>query len=118
MSHHNKARSFGRDKDQKRMLMRSLLKSLIMHERISTTEAKAKELRPVIERMVTRARTDTVANRRLIAARLGNDEKAVKKLFGTIAPRFEGRAGGYTRIIKRPVKATTGRKEAYIAFVD
>lgn len=118
MSHHNKAPSFGRTTDQKRMLMRSLLKSLIVHERISTTEAKAKALRPVIEKMVTRARVDSVANRRLIAARLGNDQTAVRKLFTTIAPRYKDRKGGYTRIIKRAVKATTGRKEAYIAFVD
>lgn len=118
MSHHNKARSFGRSTDQKRMLMRSLVKSLITHERISTTEAKAKELRPMIEKLVTRAKNDTVANRRLVASRVGNDAKIVKKLFTTIAPRFKERAGGYTRIVKRPVKATTGRKEAYIAFVD
>ncbi len=117
MSHHNKARSFGRKSDQKRALMRGLLKNLIEHERISTTEAKAKELRPMIERMVTRARVDSVANRRLIAARLGNDDRMVKKLFTTIAPRYTDRTGGYTRIIKRPVKASTGRKEAYIAFV-
>lgn len=117
MSHHNKARSFGRPTDQKRMLMRSLMKSLIMHERISTTEAKAKELRPMIEKLVSRARVDSVANRRLISARLGNDDEAVKKLFA-IAPRYKERAGGYTRIIKRPVKASTGRKEAYIAFVN
>lgn len=118
MSHHNKGRSFGRGTDQKRMLMRSLLKSLILHERISTTEAKAKELRPAIEKMVTRARVDTVANRCLVSSRLGNDQKAVRKLFTTIAPRYKDRKGGYTRIIKRAVKATTGRKEAYIAFVD
>lgn len=97
--------------------MRSLMKSLIIHERISTTEAKAKELRPMIEKMVSTARIDTVANRRLVASRLGNDADVVKKLF-TVAKRYEGRAGGYTRIVKRPVKATTGRKEAYIAFVN
>jgi|CXWL01.1.fsa_nt_gi large subunit ribosomal protein L17 len=118
MSHHNKARSFGRKTDQKRALMRGLLKNLIVHERISTTEAKAKELRPMIERLVTRARTDTVANRRLVSSRLGNDDTVVKKLFVTIAPRYKERAGGYTRIIKRPIKATTGRREAYIAFVN
>ncbi len=89
-----------------------------MHERISTTEAKAKELRPLIEKMVSQARVDTVSNRRLVAARLGNDPVAVKKLFSAIAPRYKGRSGGYTRIVKRAVKATTGRKEAYIAFVN
>ena len=117
MSHHNKARSFGRPATQKHALMRSLMKSLIMHERISTTEAKAKELRPLVEKMVSQARVDSVANRRLVASRLGNDQEVVRKLFGSIAPRYKERAGGYTRIVKRMVKATTGRKEAYIAFV-
>lgn len=70
----------------------------------------------MMEKMVTRARIDTVANRRLVQSRLG-DPSAVKKLFTTIAPRYEGQTGGYLRIVKRPVKATTGRSEAYIAFV-
>ena len=117
MSHQNKARSFNRPASQKRALMRSLAKSLIIHERISTTEAKAKELRPIIEKLVSTARVDSVANRRLVASRLGNDDEVVKKLFAT-AKRFTERAGGYTRIVKRPVTATTGRKEAYIAFVN
>lgn len=103
--------------DQKRMLMRSLAKSLIMHERISTTEAKARELRPMIEKLVTHARKDTVAARRLVAARLGGDAVAVKKLFGAIAPRYKTRPGGYVRIVKRAPRPD-GRRNAYIAFVD
>jgi large subunit ribosomal protein L17 len=117
MSHHNKARSFNRPASQKRALMRGLAKSLIIHERISTTEAKAKELRPVIEKLISAARIDTVANRRLVSSRLGNDDEVVKKIF-TMAKRFKDRDGGYTRIVKRPIKATTGRREAYIAFVN
>ena len=116
MAHANKARSFGRSHDQKAALMKSLMRSLVIHERISTTEAKARELRPMIEKMVTRAKTDTVANRRLVASRIG-DAVAVKKLFTAIGPRYKGRAGGYTRIVKRPM-GPTGRKNAYIAFVD
>jgi len=108
-------RSFGRKTDQRKALIKSLVRSLILEERIGTTEAKAKEIRPIVEKLVTRARTDTVANRRLIASRIG-DADAVKKLFTTIAPRFMGVNGGYLRIVKRPVKASTGRKEAYIAF--
>lgn len=96
--------------------MRSLMRSLIIHERISTTEAKAKELRPIIEKLVTHARKDTVASRRLVASRLGDDE-ATAKLFSAIAPRYENRPGGYTRIVKRAATATDGRKQAYIAFV-
>ena len=116
MRHHKKGRTLGRSSDQKRALMRGLAKSLIMHERISTTEAKAKELRPMIERLVTHARRDTVASRRLVAARLGGDGVAVKKLFTAIAPRYKERAGGYVRIVKRAPSAN-GRRTAYIAFV-
>lgn len=116
MRHHHKGRTFGRSHDQRVALLKGLMRSLIIHERISTTEAKAKELRPHIEKLVTRARKDTVANRRLVTARLG-DDAAVEKLFTTIAPRYAEREGGYTRIVKRAATATDGRKTAYIAFV-
>ncbi len=97
--------------------MRSLASSLIAHERISTTEAKAKELRPFVERLITYGKRDTVASRRLASSRLGGDDAAVKKLFSVIAPRYTERAGGYTRIVKRTKTASDGRKTAYIAFV-
>lgn len=117
MRHHHKGRTFGRPHDQRVALMRSLMRSLIIHERISTTEAKAKELRPMMEKLVSHARVDTVANRRLVLARLGNDDEAMAKLFTAIAPRYTERPGGYTRIVKRAATATDGRKQAYIAFV-
>ena len=117
MRHQSKGRAFGRPSNQRTALMRSLARSLILHERISTTEAKAKELRPFIEKIVTRGRTDTVANRRLVASRLGGDDEAVKKVFSSIAPRYASRLGGYTRIVKRSVTASDGRKTAYISFV-
>ena len=89
----------------------------MIHERISTTEAKAKELRPFVEKLVTRAKADTVANRRLVTARL-HDAAATKKLFTAIGPRYATRAGGYTRIVKRTLRgANDARKLAYIAFV-
>jgi large subunit ribosomal protein L17 len=117
MRHQHKGRSFGRPKNQREALVRSLARSLIIHERISTTEAKAKELRPVIEKLVSEARNDTVASRRLVLSRLGQDAAATNKLFTAIAPRYTDRAGGYTRIVKRSASATDGRKTAYIAFV-
>ena len=117
MRHHHKGRVFGRSHDQRVALMRGLMRSLIIHERISTTEAKAKELRPVMEKLVSHARVDSVQNRRLVSARLGNDDEATDKLFEAIAPRYVERPGGYTRIIKRAATATDGRKTAYIAFV-
>jgi large subunit ribosomal protein L17 len=117
MSQRAKPRSFNRPANQRRALMRSQARSLIIHERISTTEAKAKELRPFVERLVTYGKKGTLASRRLAKARLGDDD-AVKKLFEAIAPRYEGRAGGYTRIVKRAKRgANDNRKLAYIAFV-
>ncbi len=117
MRHQHKGRTLGRPKNQRTALLRSLARSLIIHERISTTDAKARELRPFIEEIVTHGRVDSVANRRLVNSRLGGDDEATSKIFGTIAPRYISRAGGYTRIIKRSVTATDGRKTAYIAFV-
>ena len=97
--------------------MRSLARSLIIHEGISTTEAKAKELRPFIEKLVSSARVDSVANRRLVSSRLGNDSAVVKKIFADIAPRYAARPGGYVRIVKRAPNAVNARDNAYIAFV-
>lgn len=114
MRHHVKGRNFGRPKNQRTALKKSLIRSLVLHERISTTEAKAKEIRPLVEKLISRARIDTVANRRLVMARVG-DAEAVKKLFTTLAPRFKETAGGYTRIVKRAPRAD-GRRTAYIAF--
>ncbi len=117
MRHHHKGRSFGRDKKQREALLRSLARSLVMHERISTTEAKAKELRPFMEKLITRSKADTVANRRIISARI-HDAAATKKLFTAIGPRYKERAGGYTRIVKRAARgANDARALAYIALV-
>lgn len=97
--------------------MRSMARSLIIHERISTTEAKAKELRPYVERLVTYGKKNTLASRRLAVAKLG-DAAATKKLFDAIAPRYKERAGGYTRIVKRAKRgANDARKLAYLMFV-
>ncbi len=108
---------FSRPASQYQALMRSQARSLILEERISTTEAKAKALRPFVERLVTYGKKNTLASRRLAMARLG-DEEAVKKLFSSIAPRYADRAGGYTRIVKRTTRGVSdARKLAYIAFV-
>lgn len=97
--------------------MKSLARSLIIHESIATTEAKAKELRPFIEKIISHGRHDTVANRRLVSSRLGNDDEIVKKVFSTLAPRYATRPGGYTRVVKRAPNAVNARETAFIAFV-
>ncbi|KND50924.1 MAG: ribosomal protein L17 [Parcubacteria bacterium C7867-007] len=117
MRHHKKGRAFNRPANQRSALMKSLARSLIIHESIATTEAKAKELRPYIEKIISHGRVDTVANRRLVSSRLGNDDEIVKKVFSTLAPRYATRPGGYTRVVKRAPNAVNARENAYIAFV-
>ncbi len=117
MRHHDTVRKFGRERKVRRALMRSLAHNLILEEKMITTEAKAKSLRPFVERMVTTAKEDSVANRRLIASRLGNDEVATAKLFSEIGPRYKERAGGYVRIVRVGTRQGDGAVQAYIGFV-
>ena len=117
MRHHNSVRKFGRKTNVRRALMRGLIVSLVEHESITTTEAKAKELRPMIEKLITKAMNDSVANRRLIAARVNNNDAVIKKLFTDIAPRYQGRNGGYTRVLKLPQRLGDGAAMAIIQFV-
>ncbi|MDD9868024.1 MAG: 50S ribosomal protein L17 [Candidatus Campbellbacteria bacterium] len=112
-----KERKFGRTRDIRNALMRSLARSLILNEKIKTTEAKAKELRPQVEKMITRSKTNTLHSRRILLKALGNDNKTVSKLLSAIGPRYMERNGGYTRITKISSNRTDGAKEAIIEFV-
>jgi len=118
MQHGNKNRTFGRVRSQRTALLRGLAVSLIRDGKIKTTEAKAKELRPLIERLVTYGKKNTISARRIVSSRLGEPSTViVKKIFDDIAPRFSARAGGYTRITKiGPTPA--GRTEAVIEFIE
>lgn len=117
MRHANQQRTLSRSRDQRAALLRGLAVSLIRDEKIVTTEAKAKELRPFIERLVTFGKRETIAARRTVASRLGEPTDAIiKKLFDTIAPKYKERTGGYTRIIKMG-RAASGKDEAVIEFV-
>ncbi|MBX6753996.1 50S ribosomal protein L17 [Thermorudis peleae] len=116
MRHRKAGRKFHRTTNQRKALFRNLAISLILHERIRTTEAKAKSLRPYVERLVTIAREDTEHHRRLVRARIP-DERAVAKLFEVIAPRFQGQPGGYTRIYKLGTRRGDGAPMALIEFV-
>lgn len=100
MRHHKAKRKFGRVKRQRTALVRSLARSLILQGGITTTIAKAKELRPFVETLVTASKNDTLHSRRLIVSRLGNSKDAAAKLHAEYAKRFEKRSGGYTRIIR------------------
>lgn len=118
MRHHNNVKKFGREKNQRVALMQSLARNLIMKERITTTEVKAKALRPMVEKMVTKAKKGTdLAVRRALVAELRNRDDAAKKLITDIAPRYEGRKGGYTRVMKLPSRLADGAPMAIIEFV-
>lgn len=118
MRHHNSVRKFGREKNARVALMKGLMLNLIKSERITTTEAKAKELRPMIEKLVTISKkTKTVAGRRLILSRLYNSAAGTKKLIDVIAPKYAERDGGYTRIMKLPPRLGDGSRMAIIEFI-
>ncbi|MGC9605664.1 MAG: 50S ribosomal protein L17 [Minisyncoccia bacterium] len=116
MRHHSNVRKFGREKNQRKALVRSLARNLIRDSRIRTTVAKAKELRPFIEKLVTRAKTTTVASRRLVNSRIMGATET-KKLFDEIAPKYKDRHGGYTRIVRLPSRELDGSPMALIEFV-
>jgi large subunit ribosomal protein L17 len=117
MRHNRAGRKLGRVSEHRRALFRNQLLSLMQHERIITTLPKAKELRPIAERMVTLGRKNTVHARRL-AARWIADREVIKKLFSEIAPRFANRPGGYTRIVKLGPRKGDGAELAILEFVD
>ena len=116
MRHHNHNRKFGRERNQRRAFLRSLAVNQIAHGKIKTTVARAKELPPLIEKMVTHARAGDLQAKRLLLARLGRPE-AMQKLITDIAPRYQTRPGGYTRITKLPVRLSDGCPQALIEFV-
>lgn len=117
MRHGKKLRKLNRTSSHRQALLRNLMNALIEHEAIRTTLPKAKELRKVIEPMITLARVDTVANKRLAFARLRNRDSVIK-LFADLGPRFASRPGGYTRILKMGFRVGDNAPMAYIEFVD
>jgi len=116
MRHHNANRKFGRTKNQRAALLRSLAYSLTLKGKIKTTQAKAKELRPYMEKLVTLGKKDTLASRRLLESRVGAE--AAKKIATELASAYKERAGGYTRITKMGPRATDASPMAVIEFVQ
>lgn len=117
MQHHNKNRKFGRVRKVRSNFLKGLALDLIRHGKIKTTEARAKELRKVVEPLVTMAKKNDVAARRVVTARLMNRKPEVQKLFDEIAPKYDGRPGGYTRITHLPVRKSDSARMAVIEFV-
>lgn len=117
MRHRVQGRKLGRTTAHRKAMFRNQLNALFTHERIITTVAKAKELRPLAERVVTLARTASLPARRRIL-RLVPDKELVARLFDDIAPRFADRPGGYTRILRIGRRRGDGAELAIIEFVD
>ncbi len=117
MRHRVHGRKLGRTSSHRKALFRNQLTALFTHERIITTVPKAKELRPIAERMVTMARTGSLAARRRVAAMI-SDRGVAKRLFDEIAPRFADRPGGYTRIMRLGRRHGDNAELAIIEFVD
>ena len=117
MRHRSGLRKLNRTSSHRLAMFRNMSVSLIQHEVIKTTVPKAKELRRVVEPLITLAKNPTVANRRLAFARL-RDADAVKKLFDDVAPRFSARAGGYTRILKCGFRVGDNAPMAFTELVD
>ncbi len=115
MRHHNANRKFGRVANQRKALLRSLAYSLVVKEKIKTTEPKAKELRPFVEKLITFGKKGTLASRRLLDTRVGRI--AGKKIALTLSPKYKETKGGYTRITKLIRRSSDGAPMAIIEFV-
>ena len=117
MRHNNSYRKLGRRSKQRKALLRNMATSFVEHGRIKTTLPKAKELRSVVERLITTGRVNTLASRRKVAAYLfGSD--SVKKVFENLSSRFAKRPGGYTRIVKLGERFGDGSYMCNLEFVD
>ena len=117
MRHRNSGRKLNRNSSHRKAMFKNMAASLMEHEMIRTTLPKAKELRGVVEPLITLAKTDSVANRRLAYSRL-DDRQAVTKLFSDIGPRSSSRPGGYVRILKFGLRAGDKAPMAIVELVD
>ena len=115
MRHHDSNRKFGRKTGPRRAFLKSLARNLVIKGRIKTTEARAKSIRPIVEKMVTKGKNPTLANRRLLIASLG-DERTTAKLIKT-SEQYQGRSGGYIRIVKMGPRKGDAAPMAIVGFV-
>lgn len=117
MRHRKSGRKLGRNSSHRKAMFRNMATSMVMHEQIKTTVPKAKELRRVVEPLITLAKEDSVANRRLAFDRM-RDKAAVGKLFQELGPRFKDRPGGYLRILKTGPRAGDAAPMAIVQLVE
>lgn len=117
MRHRHSGRQLGRNSSHRKAMFKNMAVSLLRHEIIKTTLPKAKELRRVVEPMITRGKTDSVANRRVIFART-RDNEITAKLFTELGPRYQDRPGGYIRILKCGFRKGDNAPMAYVELVD
>ena len=117
MRHRNTGRNLSRTSSHRSALLKNLAASLFKHEIIKTTLPKAKELRKVAEPLITKAKNDSVANRRLVFSRI-RDRDMVGKLFNELGPRYKSRPGGYLRILKCGYRAGDSAPMAFVELVD
>ncbi len=108
----------GRTHSHRKATLANMASTLILHERILTTRTKAKALKRFIEPLVTRAKNNTLANKRIVLSRLFNNRKVMSKLFDVIAPRYIERPGGYTRIINYRKRMNDNAEQSFIEFVE
>jgi len=123
MRHRVHGRQFGLPSDQRRALLKGLLRSIIIYKRIETTEPRAKDIRPMIEKLITRAaKEDTVHSRRIARTYIGghsaDDEDIIKELFTVIGPQFKDRPGGYTRMARKSVRRGDGAVKVILELVN
>ena len=116
MKHQDSKRILNRKTGPRKALFKNLLTSLILHERIKTTEAKAKSLRPLMEKIITRAKIDNLHNRRIIMKKI-TASNALKKLFEVIGPKYKNTKGGYLRILKLGARKGDAAEMTLIEFV-
>jgi len=118
MRHHNHKRKFGLERKVRKAFMRSLIRAIVINGRIETTLPRAKELRPAVEKMVTKAlRGNDITAIRHLAADMGGQIDVARIMIKDIAPKYKDRKGGYTRIMKLPNRLSDGSEMALIEFI-
>ncbi len=118
MRHKYKGRKFGRNAGHRKALLMNLAKAVIKHESIETTVPKAKDIRPLVEKLITRGRDNSLHSRRELCSFFGNDHEIVNKILNDLSPRFANRPGGYLRIVKTGYRQGDAAPMAIIQFVE